>query len=157
MRLYREPGDKLKFVINREEREVVVFLLGRYPVLDPSYHQLSQPAHREALAAEQALLTEHLTEDQQSNRRRIAEFIQNRLPDPDPQAPPLPVIVTLAEADWLLRIVNDIRVGCWVRLGRPESDELHLPSAAGHSAGDYAAMELSGLIQMVLLEAIRPS
>lgn len=180
MRLLHRDVEGLAFELHPRERELVVFLLQRYPVLDPAYHQIATPEDRDAFTAEQQLLTECVTADQQANRQRIQEFIRTRLtPPPVKSTQPAPkkpastsdapaspeagpsasarntrLQLTYEEADWLLRMFNEVRVGAWVRLGRPGENEMHTPELAARGAADYATMELGGLLQSILLRAL---
>ena len=160
MKLLTRDAESLTFELDRRERELLAFLLGRYPALDPSYHQSAAPNDRDALAEAQQMLTESMTAEQQENRRRAAAFVRTRLTVPAPPAPGSPapsrlsLRITLTEVDWLLRVVNDVRVGCWVRLGCPEEDALRAPMLAARNVTDYTAMELGGLVQSLLLAAL---
>ncbi len=150
MKLLKSDAEALTFELDRRERELMVFLLRRYPVLDPAWHQIASPGDRAALAAEQEMLTESMTAEQVENRGRVEKFIESRL-DIDRQAP---VRITRVEAEWLLRVINDVRVGCWVRLGAPDESAMHTPALAARSVTDYTAMELGGLVQSILLAAL---
>ena len=57
--------------------------------------------------------------------------------------------------DWMLQILNDVRVGCWVKLGRPELESVPKPNLTGQAARNMAALEMSGYFQMVMLEAYK--
>ena len=60
----------------------------------------------------------------------------------------------VAEADWLLEVLNEIRVGSWVRLGRPQKDdEVNLPNHP-ESSRHLWAMELSGYLETRLLDGL---
>jgi hypothetical protein len=61
--------------------------------------------------------------------------------------------LTGEQLEWLLRVLNEVRVGSWVRLGRPElaaARKIRLTGAYGRL---YTAMELCGYFQANLLEA----
>jgi hypothetical protein len=164
MRFLSRDTESVTFELDRRELELLTFLLRRYPVRDPAYPQLASPNEREALADEQRMLTESLTAEQEENRGKVAEFIRTRL-TPPASTPPgssgsapfeFSVRISFAEVDWLLRVINDVRVGCWVRLGCPEEQSLHLPplSFSLSKVTDFAAMELGGVVLGVLLEAL---
>jgi hypothetical protein len=157
MRLVDRNDQSLTFDLPPRERELLVFLMRRYPVLDPGYHKIASSSQGDSLNAEQQFLTDSMTEEQNANRQRIDQFIRTRLTpeNPDSSATDLLLKLTFAEADWLLRIINDVRVGCWVRLGKPDSDELHSSETASRHVTDFAAMELGGLVQHILLEALQ--
>lgn len=153
MKLLKCDAEALTFELDRRERELMVFLLRRYPVLDPAWHQIASPGDRAALTAEQEMLTESMTADQVENRREVERFIERHM-NLDGQGP---VRITRLEADWLLRVINDVRVGSWVRLGAPDESAMHTPELAARSVTDYTAMELGGLVQSVLLAALDPA
>ena len=56
-----------------------------------------------------------------------------------------------AEVEWLLQVLNDIRVGSWVILGSPEEKPAELNAT---TAPHFLAMEMAGYFQMQLLEAL---
>ena len=55
--------------------------------------------------------------------------------------------------EWLLQVINDVRVGCWVKLGRPELEPVRRKKLTADEARTMSALELSGFFQMVLLGA----
>jgi hypothetical protein len=166
MKLLARDAESLTFELDRRERELIVFLLQRYPVRNPADAQIASPADREAMAEEQRMLTEGLTAEQQENRLKVTEFIRTRLTPPPgrersaaggPATPARslhPLRVTLVEVDWLLRVVNDVRVGCWERLGRPDEMRMNPELLGAAHITDFTAMELGGLVQSLLLHAL---
>ena len=60
--------------------------------------------------------------------------------------------VTRAQAEWLLQVLNDVRVGSWLALGEPEEDEA--PEVTEDNARFLLTLELSGLFQSLLLVAL---
>jgi hypothetical protein len=63
----------------------------------------------------------------------------------------LELTLTAADLEWLLQVLNDIRVGSWIALGEP--DETHPPEVAGANARPVVALELCGYFQSTLLTA----
>ena len=59
--------------------------------------------------------------------------------------------LTTEQMDWLLRVLNEVRVGLWVRLGRPE--EL-APLVESGEIDSVVAMEICAFFQSRLLEAL---
>ena len=56
-----------------------------------------------------------------------------------------------SELEWLLQVLNDIRVGSWIILGSPEQwFEAATPQTAPH----LWAMELAGAFEMAFLPAV---
>ena len=60
--------------------------------------------------------------------------------------------LTSAEIEWLLQVLNDVRVGCWLTLGEPEPGEE--PEVSEENARYLIAMELCGLFESELLSAL---
>lgn len=150
MKVHRTAKDKLVFQLGRRERDLLLRLLRLYPCVPPAH----QPASRTGAVPEpeetQRLLDEALAEQRAENR----QLLQGLLADPQRyQVTTTGCRLTLSPGDleWLLQILNDIRVGSWVQLGAPEEK---LESLDETTAPHYWAMEMSGLFQMQLLAAL---
>lgn len=160
MRLLQRDEASVTFELERREREVLIFLLRRYPVLDPGWHRIAAPSESERWAAEQEMLTEAMTAAQRENRSRLKRFIAAQLAPPSAEevdeaaAAPRAVRLTLEEVEWLLQMINDVRVGSWVRLGCPEESAMHTPDLAARGMTEYTAMEIGGLVQSILLTVL---
>ena len=62
--------------------------------------------------------------------------------------------LTLAptQMEWLLQVLNDVRVGSWLTLGKPEEGEA--PVFKERAGIYWVAMEVCGIYQSVLLSAL---
>ena len=60
-----------------------------------------------------------------------------------------------ADSEWLLQVLNDIRVGHWLRLGSPEFTGLKPQNLDADLLPMWLAMEMSGYFQMSILEALQ--
>ena len=58
-----------------------------------------------------------------------------------------------SELEWLLQILNDVRVGSWIILGSPEQ-AMEFKLLNEKTAADFWAMEMSGQFQMNFLAAL---
>jgi hypothetical protein len=56
-----------------------------------------------------------------------------------------------AEAEWVLQVLNDIRVGSWIILGSPEGE---IEGLDAKTASDFWAMEMAGYFETELLQAL---
>ena len=56
-----------------------------------------------------------------------------------------------AQVDWVLQVLNDVRVGSWVLLGSPEELAVDLNEK---TAPHVRAMEMAGYFQAQFLEAL---
>ncbi len=61
------------------------------------------------------------------------------------------------QMEWLLQVLNDIRVGSWLILGEPDEKKGKPIELNDANARYYAAMEFCGLFQMTLLDAFQRS
>jgi len=64
------------------------------------------------------------------------------------------VIFSREEMEWLLQVLNDVRVGSWLALGCPDPDAGKAPEVNESNAKYMFLMELSGHFEWVLLEAL---
>lgn len=160
MKLVERNAQSITFALSQRDCELLVFLLRLYPVLDPTFHRITRSAAGNAFESEQQILTESVTTEQNANRGRVDQFIRNRLTprraggNSAMTGANFHLTLTWTEADWLLRLINDVRVGCWVRLGRPDTNLLHSLQIKAAQVPDFAAMELGGLVQHTLLDAL---
>ena len=59
--------------------------------------------------------------------------------------------VELRRIEWLLQILNDVRLGMWVKLGSPKDLEVAARDAAPEQMLPLVLMDAAGMFQMVLL------
>jgi hypothetical protein len=59
-----------------------------------------------------------------------------------------------ADTEWLPQVLNDIRVGHWLRLGSPEPGDLNPLNLGLKHLPIWLAMEMSGSFQMSILAAL---
>ncbi len=151
MKLLQVSKEQVLFHLNRIEKDLLVDVLKLYPRI-PSQHQpLSQSASLPDPEGSQRLLDEALAEERSHNKQQLQALLEDtkRLA---PEESGWRLSLSSAELEWLLQILNDIRVGSWLILGSPEEQfEVLNEQTAPH----VWAMELAGSFQMVFLEAMR--
>lgn len=130
-------------------------LLKYYPMLSSSHH-----AERNSSAASntehEALLKEALEEQQRQNRQLLDDLLASKGRFREDE---LGYRFTLspAEAEWLLQVFNDIRVGSWVRLGSPKVASALMLPLTEEKVKLCWAMEIAGLFETELLQALHSS
>ena len=140
------------FQISKHEVEWLLAVLKFYPQLDSGYHQITQGAAQE-IKAEQQLLEEAMAQRRAEHKRKLDKFLatHGRF---QPEAPDLfRFSLSPEQMEWLLQVLDDVRVGCWVKLGRPELEPPPPKKLNAEEARAMSALELSGFFQMVLLGA----
>lgn len=153
MRLLPSAAGRLAFQFRRNEVAILRELLSLYPLVSGAHHQLSKSATE--LRDAQQLLEEALAERRQENKRRLDHWFN----DPQRFVPAekgntLRLEFDLTETDWLLQVLNDIRVGSWLRLGSPDPESGNQPELTEENARYFWAMEVCGAFEMLLLRAL---
>jgi hypothetical protein len=138
--------------LSAREKRLLFEILKLYPRVPPGHLHLTKLAQGKEAEANQRLLEEALAEQRQENQRNLKALLA------DPQrwkGDKLGFRLTLAhsEVEWLLQVLNDIRVGSWVLLGSPE--QLHDFALLNEAtAPHFWAMEISGLFQQQLIDTL---
>lgn len=151
--LRRTPG-AIVFLLHPGEQAVLEDILGLYPAIPPAHARRQlQGGDEKAQADAQRLLDEALAEQRASHRRRLRtwlKFAQTFRTTPGG----VELLVPHSDAEWLLQVLNDVRVGNWIALGEPEELPRALPEDKTQAV-HACAMELAGWFQMALLGAVR--
>jgi hypothetical protein len=154
VKLLRVEDDHRIFHLAKQERQLLALMLGLYPVI-PSAHQSLSKSAGAANHADQRLLDQALAEQRTVNKKLIRSF----LADPrhfNERDDSVRMTVTAGEIEWLLQVLNDVRVGNWILLGSP-ADELPELAPNDPNAPQAWAMDLAGFFQMSLLGALNKS
>jgi len=152
MKLVKKGNDQLVLELGKREKELLLALLSRYPVIPASHQPLSRSLATDQLEADQRLLEEALAEQRREHKRHLDELVADpqRLHDTETGSR---LTLTSSEIEWLLQVLNDIRVGSWLRLGSPE--KLAWNAGLNEATAPHVwAMELAGNFQMNLLKVL---
>ena len=148
MKLVRTSKQRLEFHLGKREKDSLEAILGLYPCLPPAYQPLSRTA--EVPEANQALLNEALAELRTENRRKVQSLLRsNKRLAPDPSGWRL--VLSRAEFEWLLQVLNDVRLGNWVLLGSPGE---HIEVVDEKTVPHVWAMDVAGHFQMSFLHCV---
>lgn len=144
--------EALVFQMTQREKALLIGILRLFPVVDKSFHQLSRDPRLER-PGEQRLLEESMAQLRLGARGRLDEFLSQQERYFAETGHDVRLHLTPEQAEWLMRVLNDIRVGSWFQLGCPDpSNGKKLAPPAEHPHA-LAAMELSGYFQACLLQA----
>ena len=145
MRLSRLSETELLLQLGRQEKRSLVELLKLYPRLPAAHQKLSK--NSKVSENSQSLLEEALKEQHAENKKQLESLLFNPKRFRETETG-VRMTLTPGDLEWLLQVLNDIRVGSWVRLGCPENK---MEPLSEETAPDFWAMEISGLFQMQLL------
>lgn len=151
MKIIRADKDRFTFGIGKREKGLLFQILQLYPLVPPAHHQLSKSDEGAAHRENQRLLEEALAEQRRENRRQLLAMLNEptRFRESDSG---LRFTLTASETEWLLQVLNDVRVGSWLALGEPE--ELDIPEVTQTNAPYLLAMESAGYFESALLSAL---
>jgi hypothetical protein len=148
VKFLRVEDDHSVFHLDKREKELLIILLRQYPVIPPAHHRLSKSS-APANETNQKLLDDALSEQRRENKKQVDAFLADpqRFSETDKFCR---LKLNSAETEWLLQVLNDIRVGSWILAGSPE--ELPHSDFTDWTTPEVWAMELAGFFQMCLLK-----
>jgi len=138
--------------MGRRERDLFLELLPLYPRTPAAHRKLSKSSILPDAEAAQKLLDDALAEQRDQNRQLLEQLMLD-LARFQVQPTGLKLVLSEADTEWLLQVLNDIRVGSWVLLGSPE-DPHTVEQLTEETVPNLWAMEMSGYFQMHLLKAL---
>ena len=151
MKLTRSTG-RFRFSLSKRESQLFLETLRLYPRIPPAHHRLSNSDDLPRLDDNQKLLDDALAEQRAANKRQLRAFLDD--PKKFSQSDTGAVLsLSPVDAEWLLQVLNDIRVGSWITLGCPP-ERFELQQLNEKTAPHLWAMEMSGHFQAHLLEAL---
>jgi len=150
MKLIQATQSRLLFQLGYREERLLLHILGLYPCVPPAHRQLSKGGRLPEPEANQRLLDEALAEHRADNKKQLQALLadQRRFEHTETGAR---LSLSPAHVDWVLQVLNDVRVGCWVLLGSPEEMAVDLNET---TAPHFRAMEMAGYFQAQFLEAL---
>ncbi len=150
MKFVKADKGRFNFQISDREKGLLFTVLKLYPLVPTSYQHLSRTVGR---PEDQQLLEEALAAQRSKNKKQLqamlkakSRFRQNKSGWRFSLKP--------EQMNWLLEVLNDIRVGSWLQLGSPDGTGQILTAVGDKTARYFWAMEMCGHFQMVLLAAL---
>ena len=150
MKLVRATNSRLVFELGHREQRSLPQILKLYPCVPPAHHVFSKSDRLPDREGNQQLLDEAMAEQRAENKKQVQALLTDPRKFEHTEAGAR-LSLSLAEVEWLMQVLNDIRVGSWVILGSPDQKPAELTSA---NAAHFLTMEMAGYFQMQLLEAL---
>jgi hypothetical protein len=126
-------------------------LVRLYPCVPESYHALHAERSHGHLPASQHLLDDALAEHRAETRRQIESVLADGQHLAQMESG-WRLSLSEGELNWLLEVLNDIRLGNWIALGSPEGQPRIIDEKTARQA---LHMEVAGIFQMRFLESLR--
>jgi hypothetical protein len=152
------PTTDGRFLLRLERRDhtLLTETLRQYPVIPPGYHRLSRSPNPAADSGGQALLEEFLKAEKVQHKKRIDRFLTSIAP-PSAAAVPRPASLDRDDLEWLLQVLNDVRVGSWIRLGCPDTTARQRSRIPKTQIPTLVTLEVAGHFECVILQALDSS
>ena len=153
MKLLSASDNTFVFRLGKREKQLLTMVLRRYPLIPEGYHRLTRAGATSDDQSSQALLDEVLTAQRQEHRHRVDRLLE----DPARLAADHAAYrLTLKREDleWLLQVLNDVRVGSWIKAGCPDPEEGKPASLTAENAPHFLVMEVAGQFECVILDAL---
>jgi len=153
VKFIKSGGGNFVFHVGKREKRLLFEVLKLYPLLPTAHHRLSETAGAEPAAESQKLLAEALAQRKQENKRQLRAMLKGGERFQETNGA-YRLTLTAPQMEWLLQVLNDIRLGCWLLLGEPDEKKGRHMTLTQENTRHYAAMEFCGYFQVTLLEAL---
>ncbi len=153
MKLLERDGDRLVFRMSPREKRLLERMLSFYPLQSETPYPLSKGAEPGLDEANQ-----WLAEARKEQRAELSGWMARRLCQGAAfveAGSGWKLVLDGADAERLLQVLNELRIGSWLKLGRPEDLDLVEPDdESGALAPLHGLMLLTGQFEMVLVRAM---
>ena len=128
-------------------------VLKLYPLISATHHRLTKAARTAKHDENQRLLEESLTAQREENRKNVRAMLDEPGHFKE-MASGLQLTLSGPEIEWLLQVLNDVRVGSWIALGAPDPEQGEKIVFSEKILPHFRMMELAGAFEMVFLDAL---
>jgi hypothetical protein len=156
VKLIRTRREKFVFDISLPEKRLLFEVLQLYPLIPSTQHRLSKTAKAAERDENQRLLEESLAAQRDVNRKNVRAML-NQPGHFQTTASGGQLTLSGPEIEWLLQVLNDVRVGSWVALGSPDPEQGKKTTFDEKTVPRFRMMELAGAFEMVFLDALSGS
>jgi hypothetical protein len=153
MKLLRRDGDEFEFEFAPVEKGLLFHLLGLYPAVPAAHHQLTKGRKIPSQAENQELLNEAVKSHRAENQRAVLALLNDagRFTGGKEGAR---AVFQRGEVEWLLQVLNDVRVGHWIAAGSPNLQQEQKLQHDKQALRKVMLMELAGGFEMLFLGAV---
>jgi hypothetical protein len=153
VKLIRTNREKLVFEISLPEKRLLFEVLKLYPLISATHHRLSKTSKTAKHDENQRLLEESLAAQREENRKNVRAML-NEPGRFQATASGFQLALSGPEIEWLLQVLNDVRVGSWIALGAPDPEQGKKVVFSEKILPHFRMMELAGAFEMVFLDAL---
>ncbi|MBM3838989.1 MAG: hypothetical protein FJ398_13680 [Verrucomicrobia bacterium] len=153
MHLLRSERNQFVFEIGKREKRLLQDTLRLYPLIPASHHQVTRLGDGDKMESNQRLLEEALAEQRAGNKKQLEAMLSEEGRFKAVKTG-FHLTLTPPQTEWLLQVLNDVRVGCWLRLGQPDEKKGKNITLTPDNARYLVFMEACAHFESVLLSAL---
>ena len=147
MKLIQAHQEAFTFHLDRKEKLLLFQVLRLYPAIPIAHHRLSKAEER---SEDQELLREAVASQRSGNKKLVQALLKSKARFREIQDG-FSFTIKASQMEWLLQVLNDVRVGSWLALGSPDGPQAIYQALNERTAPHFWAMEMAGHFQMALL------
>jgi hypothetical protein len=150
MKLVNESKGVWQYLLNQNEADVLRGLAKKFPFTEDVHIHISKTDRDPKADEREKLLNESLAEHRKELKKLAVDILAGEKWKQSEKG----CILTLKSEsrEILLQILNDIRIGCWRKLGEPEAVELRTRPQSNQAQAYRNLMGLAGYFEQKLLE-----
>jgi hypothetical protein len=153
MKLIRAGRRQIQFEFAPAEKAILFHLLQLYPVVPAAHHRLSQGRKIPDREENQRLLEESLQAQRDEHRQQIQALLNEAGRFKEcPEG--FRASFSRGEIEWLLQVLNDVRVGSWIALGSPAVHPELKKEMSHQTTSQVLTMEVAAFIELNFLHAV---
>ncbi|MBC8097551.1 MAG: hypothetical protein H7Y43_17235 [Akkermansiaceae bacterium] len=153
MKFIRVADEKFEFQFSRQEKTLLLHVLSLYPLVPEAHYRLSKGGQIPDQEENQRLLDESLKAERMGNQKQVLALLN----EPGRFAArkfQYHATFTRGEIEWLLQVLNDVRIGSWIALGSPGYAVPKKLLRDDETMRQAAIMDVAGGFQAILLGAL---
>jgi len=150
VKLLKADKDRFQFQLDQKEKQLLFQVLGLYPLIPGSHQKLSKSETR---PDDQRLLEEALAAERQRHKRQVDVMLRSKTLFIEREGG-CEFALKPSQIEWLLQVLNDVRVGAWLILGSPDGPAKTMAALNNKNAHYFWAMEAAAHFQMALVRAM---
>jgi len=153
MHLLKVKDGAYQFHLHERDRVALLAMLRRYPVIPAPYHRVARQPEAAPSPDAQRLLEESVAERKREHKRYFESLLTTHLRHSE-RPPGYRLSLDRGQIEALLQVLNDVRVGSWLKLGAPDPDEGREVVLSKRNAFYAVALTESERFEWALLKAV---
>ena len=152
MKLFQVNEKGYGFEFNLREKQLLFKVLSLYPLVPPAHHRLTLNPAADA-DENQEMLDESMASHREEARKIVKTLISNPLNFPA-WGSGFRWKASRGELEWILQILNEVRVGSWLAVGSPNMQQPKHALPTQENQAHYWAMDIAGGFEMIFISAL---